>query len=109
MRLRSSILILSCCLAVAQTPPAAKAAPDEDATFSVGTRLVVLPISVSDKNGKLITDLQQKSFKVLNYRANRHIQGGDMHVCGPATARHGRDFGFQVRNGFSIHFWGPRV
>ena len=29
------------------------------------TRLVILPVSVSDKNGKLITDLQQKSFKVF--------------------------------------------
>jgi VWFA-related protein len=26
---------------------------------------VILPVSVSDKNGKLVTDLQQKSFKVL--------------------------------------------
>ncbi len=66
MRLRSSIFALSCCLAFAQSKPApAKAAPDEDATFSVGTRLVVLPIAVSDKNGKLITDLQQKAFKVF--------------------------------------------
>jgi len=73
MRLRSSILALSCCLAVAQTPPA-KAAPDEDATFSVGTRLVVLPISVSDKNGKLITDLQQKSFKVYENGVEQPIK-----------------------------------
>jgi len=74
MRLRSSILALSCCLAVAQTMPPAKAAPDEDATFSVGTRLVVLPISVSDKNGKLITDLQQKSFKVFENGVEQPIK-----------------------------------
>ncbi len=48
--------------------------PDEDATFSVGTRLVVLPISVSDKNGKLITDLPQKSFKVYENGVEQPIK-----------------------------------
>jgi Ca-activated chloride channel homolog len=37
----------------------------EEPTFSVGTRLVVLPVSVLDKSGKLVTDLQQKAFKVF--------------------------------------------
>jgi VWFA-related protein len=52
------------CLVWAQT---AEAQPpsSEEPTFSVGTRLVVLPVSVANKDGKLITDLQQKSFKVF--------------------------------------------
>jgi Ca-activated chloride channel homolog len=50
-----------------QTPP-------EDPTFSVGTRLVVLPVSVMDKGGKLVTDLQQKSFKVFENGVEQPIK-----------------------------------
>ena len=61
---RLSSLLLFCWLASAQSKqPAATA--DEPTTFTSETRWVILPVSVSDKNGKLITDLQQKSFKVL--------------------------------------------
>jgi len=41
------------------------ATADEPTTFTAETRWVILPVSVSDKNGKLITDLQQKAFKVF--------------------------------------------
>jgi Ca-activated chloride channel family protein len=68
MRLLSSFaalcLLASSCLVWAQTPPPSSSS-EESPTFSVGTRLVVLPVSVSNKDGKLITDLQQKSFKVF--------------------------------------------
>jgi Ca-activated chloride channel family protein len=56
------------------TPPPAKPLSDDDVTFSVGTRLVVLPISVADKGGKLITDLQQKAFKVYENGAEQPIK-----------------------------------
>jgi len=73
MRLLSSLLLLSC-FAWAQTAPAPKPSSDEDVTFTVGTRLVVLPISVSDKSGKLITDLQQKAFKVFENGVEQPIK-----------------------------------
>jgi Ca-activated chloride channel homolog len=46
----------------------------EDPTFSVGTRLVVLPVSVLDKSGKLVTDLQQKSFKIFENGVEQPIK-----------------------------------
>jgi Ca-activated chloride channel homolog len=65
MRRPSSLFLFCCCLAFSQSkqPPAPTA--DEPTTFTAETRWVILPVSVSDKNGKLITDLQQKSFKVF--------------------------------------------
>jgi Ca-activated chloride channel family protein len=57
-------LLASSCLVWAQTP-APQGSSSEEPTFSVGTRLVVLPVSVLNKDGKLVTDLQQKSFKVF--------------------------------------------
>ncbi len=60
MRRLSSFLLL-CCLVNAQKsqPPAG------DPVFTSDTRLVLLPVSVSDKSGKLVTDLPQKAFKVF--------------------------------------------
>src|SRR5580700_10524425 len=79
MRLLSSLLLL-CWLAAAHSkqplpakqPPAATA--DEPATFTAETRWVILPVSVSDKNGKLITDLQEKSFKVFENGVEQPIK-----------------------------------
>jgi len=61
--LLASSLLASFGLVWAQTP--SQTPSPEDPTFTVGTRLVVLPVSVLDKNGKLVTDLQQKAFKVF--------------------------------------------
>jgi VWFA-related protein len=65
MRLASRTLValLSATLWLsAQTTPAT---PDDGpATFTADTRLVLLPISVADKNGKLITNLPREAFKV---------------------------------------------
>ena len=48
-------------------PPLASlpAAQDEIVNFSTDSRLVVVHASVLDKNGKLVTDLAQSNFKVL--------------------------------------------
>ncbi len=74
MRLLSSFL-LACSLFFAQpTHPPAGQQPQEDPTFRADTRLVILPISVSDKNGKLITDIPQKSFKVYENGAEQPIK-----------------------------------
>lgn len=68
MRLLSSFVTLSClaslCFVRAQPPPP-PSTTTEDPTFRTDTRLVVLPVSVLDKGGKLVTDLQQKAFKVF--------------------------------------------
>ena len=79
MRLLSSLLLL-CWLAAGQSkqPPPAKQPPaataDEPTTFTAETRWVILPVSVSDKNGKLITDLQEKSFKVFENGVEQPIK-----------------------------------
>jgi VWFA-related protein len=49
-------------------PPAAAPAQQDDgvdATFSSETRLVPLNVTVTDKNGHLVTDLQQSAFQVF--------------------------------------------
>ncbi len=74
MRLLSSFL-LACSLFFAQPAhPPAGPQPQEDPTFRTDTRLVILPISVSDKNGKLITDIPQKAFKVYENGAEQPIK-----------------------------------
>ena len=69
MRLLSNFLgtfLLCCWIASPQTAkPPANPSSGDDVTFRADTRLVVLPISVADKNGKLVTDLKQSSFKVF--------------------------------------------
>jgi Ca-activated chloride channel family protein len=64
MRLLSSLLLF-CWFGIAQTKQPAPAPSGETPTFTSETNWVILPVSVSDKNGKLVTDLQQKSFKVF--------------------------------------------
>jgi Ca-activated chloride channel family protein len=64
--LRLSSLLIFCWIALAQSKqPAPATTPSEPTTFTSETNWVILPVSVSDKNGKLVTDLQQKSFKVF--------------------------------------------
>src|SRR5258706_3265491 len=78
MRRLSSVLLLCglvlCCLVNAQKnqPPANSAAGDP--IFTSDTRLVDLPVSVSDKSGKLITDLPQKAFKVYENGVEQPIK-----------------------------------
>jgi len=74
MRPLSSFVTLSWlasfCFVWAQTPPPA----GEDPTFRTDTRLVVLPVSVLNKDGKLVTDLQQKAFKVFENGVEQPIK-----------------------------------
>ena len=49
-------------------------AADDHVPLRADTRLVVLPVSVSDKNGKLVTDLQQKAFKVFENGVEQPIK-----------------------------------
>jgi VWFA-related protein len=66
--------LILCGLLSAQSTPPPPAAQPEEPTFSVGTRLVVLPVSVLDKSGKLVTDLQQKAFKVFENGTEQPIK-----------------------------------
>ena len=72
MRLLSSLFLIAG-LAPAQTPPPQET-PREDPTFRSDTRLVVLPISVADRAGKLVTDLPQKAFKVYENNVEQPIK-----------------------------------
>jgi len=76
MRLLSSLLVSWLVLAQsAQTPATGAQAPsNEDPTFRTDTRLVILPVSVADKGGKLLTDLPQKSFKVFENGVEQPIK-----------------------------------
>jgi len=65
-------LLASTWLVCAQNAPESRSS--DDPTFSVGTRLVVLPVSVLDRGGKLVTDLQQKSFKVFENGVEQPIK-----------------------------------
>lgn len=58
----------------AQNPPPQAPVSPEDPIFSVGTRLVVLPVSVVDKSGKMVTNLPQKSFKVYENGVEQPIK-----------------------------------
>jgi Ca-activated chloride channel family protein len=78
MRLLSSllaILVLLCWVASPQAAkPPANPSSGDDVTFRADTRLVVLPISVADKNGKLVTDLKQNAFKVFENGVEQPIK-----------------------------------
>jgi len=74
MRLLSSFLLAGSLLFAQPARPPAAQQPQEDPTFRADTRLVILPISVSDKSGKLITDIPQKSFKVYENGAEQPIK-----------------------------------
>src|SRR5277367_6456369 len=64
-RLSSLVLLLSGLAAAQSKQPAPEAAPSDSPTFTTDTNWVILPVSVSDKGGKLVTNLQQNSFKVF--------------------------------------------
>src|ERR1700739_3835893 len=74
MRPLSSFVTFFClasfCFVWAQTPPPAS----DDPTFRPDTRRLVLPVSVLNKDGKLVTDLQQKAFKVFENGVEQPIK-----------------------------------
>jgi VWFA-related protein len=75
MRLLSSLAVLAVLAnAQQQPPPKASGNSGDEPTFRSDTRLVVLPISVADKSGKLITNLTQQSFKVYENGAEQPIK-----------------------------------
>ncbi len=74
MRLLSSFLSFTLVLA-AQAPKAQPPAQSDDGNvIRVDTRLVVLPVSVSDRNGKLVIDLPRQAFHVFENGAEQAIK-----------------------------------
>jgi VWFA-related protein len=74
MRLLSSLLFLAAPVVNAgagQNPPAT---PPDTPTFKAETRLVVLPVTVADKSGKLIPNLPQNAFKVFENGTEQPIK-----------------------------------
>jgi len=66
MYARSFGLMLIAGLALAQGPPAApQASQDDPPLYRFDARLVLLHASVVDKNGKLLTNIPQSAFKIL--------------------------------------------
>jgi Ca-activated chloride channel homolog len=63
MRLLSSLFLAATLLAA-----------QDDPIFRADTRLVLLPVSVADRAGKLVTDLPQKAFKVFENGAEQPIK-----------------------------------
>ena len=77
MRLPSSLFVLAAVVAAAgQNPsrPEPVPSPGETPTFTSETKLVILPVTVSDKNGKLVPNLPQSAFKVLENGAEQPIK-----------------------------------
>src|SRR5260370_7311087 len=67
-------LLVCCWLAAAQSSQHPGKPQDEIPSFRSEVRLVVLPVSVQDKTGKLVTDLQQKAFKVYENGVEQPIK-----------------------------------
>ena len=74
MRLLSSLAVIAALAGAQQPPPPSSGSSGEEPTFRADTRLVVLPVSVADKSGKLITNLTQQSFKVFENGAEQPIK-----------------------------------
>src|SRR5271170_1556618 len=73
MRLLSSVLLSAALLSSqSKTPP--PVGDDSGPTFRTDTRLVILPVSVADKSGRLITNLPQQAFKVFENGAEQPIK-----------------------------------
>ena len=73
MRLLSSI-VFSAALLFAQSKTAPSPGDESSPTFRTDTRLVILPVSVADKNGHLVTNLTQQNFKVFENGAEQPIK-----------------------------------
>jgi VWFA-related protein len=61
----TGLIVAQHALAQSPVPPPPAAATDEIPNFTADTRLVVVHSSVLDHNGKLVTNLPQSAFKVL--------------------------------------------
>jgi Ca-activated chloride channel homolog len=73
MRLRSNVIFTAVAAGIlsAQTPQPVQ---DDAATFKLDTQLVPLYVSVVDKNGKMVTNIPQASFKVFENNVEQTLK-----------------------------------
>jgi Ca-activated chloride channel homolog len=73
MRLRSNVIFTAVAAGIlsAQTPQPVQ---DDPATFKLDTQLVPLYVSVVDKNGKMVTNIPQASFKVFENNVEQTLK-----------------------------------
>src|SRR3984885_11703053 len=78
MHLRSNLFlaVASAAILAAQTPPPSQPPPPQDETpvFTLDARLVPLYVSVVDKNGKMVTNIPQASFKVFENNVEQTLK-----------------------------------
>ena len=63
-RVKTAAGILALLLPITSWPQQQQKPDDGSATFSTDTRLVILPVTVQDKSGHLVTNLPQNAFQV---------------------------------------------
>jgi len=54
-------------------PPAAPAPSDNQSTLRVNVNLVILPVTVKDRDGRLVADLSRNEFRILDDNIEQHI------------------------------------
>lgn len=77
MRLRNRWgpgLVLASCLWAQVPKPPSPAEVDEVPIFTAETRVVSLPVTVLDRNGKLVTDIPRENFRVLENNVEQVIK-----------------------------------
>src|ERR1700722_18756513 len=72
-RLMAVMAVMVASLA-AQTPPPAATAPDDKASFNVRAEETVLDVVVRDKKGRLVKDLKESDFTVIDNGTTRPVK-----------------------------------
>ncbi len=72
--MRLTFILILCALAAAQQPQQPAQPPAEAATFSTSTQLVIETVTVNDKSGKPIQNLEAKDFTVTEDGAPQTIK-----------------------------------
>lgn len=68
-----AFLIGNCFLVVAQTNPQPSPSPDDE-VIKVETKMVSIPVTVFDRNGKFVSDLKKDDFQVLEDGVEQQIE-----------------------------------
>lgn len=76
LTIAGAVLVLSAPFFISgqQSKPAPAEAADADAVFSTDTRLVPLNVTVTDKSGRLVTNLPQSAFQVFEDKVLQRIK-----------------------------------
>ena len=72
--LRAAVVLVTAALAAVWPQPAARAQQPPQATFKAGVDVVTVNVSVRDSRGRLVRDLKQADFEVIDAGARREIR-----------------------------------